>query len=588
TVEGTTGRTSTHASRWLATLAVSAFCTPFVLADDLFVPGDFATIQEAIAAAENGDNVIVSPGTYAEAIDFLGKAIDVRSTDGAETTIIDADGTGLPTVTFFTGEGLDSVLDGFTITGGTGREDIFGSINGAGIYVEDASPTLRNLIVRDNDTGFGNGGGMYLDNSFGVVEDSTFSGNASFGGGGAYVLEGAPTLENLLFINNTGGNNGGGLTTAISNATVLNCRFETNSDVDFGGGMYVNGGSPVIDGALFYRNDASSGGGFFARNFSGQLLNSRSIENTARTGGGIYIASGSDNSVVANTIIAGNEDSIWGGAAVFNGASPLFYGNVLIGNSTGIYSSFGSFPFIANSIIIGNDTKFGSGAELYGDGIPFLEYSIIDELYRFSGDGVLLGVDPLFVDKNGPDGILGTIDDDYRLQAGSPAIDAGSNDLWLEDLLVDFDGSDRFVDDPNTPDTGVGTGGIIDIGPFEFQPQGGQQLIINVDKMRGGEFSTFSVENGEPNGQVMIAWGTREGETKRSIGGWCVDFGFEIPANDFQSRLIAMGRFDNAGTFVTTVRVPERATGAELMFQAAQGGTCPEPAMSNMMEMVVE
>ncbi|MCH9021473.1 MAG: hypothetical protein IID32_01760, partial [Planctomycetes bacterium] len=46
------------------------------------VPGDFATIQGAIDAAVNGDEVVVDPNTYYEIIDFLGKAITVRSASG--------------------------------------------------------------------------------------------------------------------------------------------------------------------------------------------------------------------------------------------------------------------------------------------------------------------------------------------------------------------------------------------------------------------------------------------------------------------------------------------------------------------------
>ena len=55
--------------------------------------GAYSTIQGAIAAAAPNDEIIVGPGTYAETIDFLGKAITVRSSGGAEVTILD--GTGL-------------------------------------------------------------------------------------------------------------------------------------------------------------------------------------------------------------------------------------------------------------------------------------------------------------------------------------------------------------------------------------------------------------------------------------------------------------------------------------------------------------
>ena len=59
------------------------------VADVIEVPGHHPTIQEAIDAAGNGDTIEVAPDTYTERIDFLGKAITLRSTDGPEVTIID-------------------------------------------------------------------------------------------------------------------------------------------------------------------------------------------------------------------------------------------------------------------------------------------------------------------------------------------------------------------------------------------------------------------------------------------------------------------------------------------------------------------
>jgi hypothetical protein len=53
---------------------------------------------------------------------------------------------------------------------------------------------------------------------------------------------------------------------------------------------------------------------------------------------------------------------------------------------------------------------------------------------------------------------------------GSPCIDAASNAEVPADVTTDLDGRPRFVDDPNTPDTGQGTPPIVDMGPYEFQP----------------------------------------------------------------------------------------------------------------------
>ena len=43
-------------------------------------PGD--SIQTATDTAVDTDEIVVAPGTYFETIDFLGKAITLRSSDG--------------------------------------------------------------------------------------------------------------------------------------------------------------------------------------------------------------------------------------------------------------------------------------------------------------------------------------------------------------------------------------------------------------------------------------------------------------------------------------------------------------------------
>ena len=47
------------------------------------VPGDYATIQAAIDAANDGAEIVVSPDTYQENINFCGKNIILRSTDSS-------------------------------------------------------------------------------------------------------------------------------------------------------------------------------------------------------------------------------------------------------------------------------------------------------------------------------------------------------------------------------------------------------------------------------------------------------------------------------------------------------------------------
>ena len=66
----------------------------FARAETIHVPQDFPEIQFAIIVAQDGDEILVAPGTYNEQIDFQGKDNTVQSTERQEKTIIDADGAG--------------------------------------------------------------------------------------------------------------------------------------------------------------------------------------------------------------------------------------------------------------------------------------------------------------------------------------------------------------------------------------------------------------------------------------------------------------------------------------------------------------
>ena len=117
------------------------------------VPGDHATIQSAIDAATPGDETLVAPGSYTETIDFKGKAIALRSSGRSKITAIDGSGLNQTVVRCVSGEGLDTVLQGFTIAGGSAGF-------GGGLRNEGSNPTVLGCIFKGN-SATDRGDGMY-------------------------------------------------------------------------------------------------------------------------------------------------------------------------------------------------------------------------------------------------------------------------------------------------------------------------------------------------------------------------------------------------------------------------------------------
>ncbi|MFQ6043234.1 MAG: hypothetical protein ACE5PV_20475, partial [Candidatus Poribacteria bacterium] len=125
-------------------LALLSFVMIDANAATLRVPSDYDTIQAAIDDASDGDEIVVADGIYTGSgnknIDLLGKAITVRSENGPENCIIDCENNGRG---FFVhrGEGLDSVVKGFSIVNGS-TAGKFPDNNGGGILCYSASPTI--------------------------------------------------------------------------------------------------------------------------------------------------------------------------------------------------------------------------------------------------------------------------------------------------------------------------------------------------------------------------------------------------------------------------------------------------------------
>lgn len=149
----------------------------------------FCDIQPGMDAAQDGDTVLVYPGVYTDSlnteIDFQGKKVTLRSVAGPAQTTIDAEEGIAIGVQFVSGEGPDSVLEGFTIMGTEG--------DGA-ILCMGSDPTVRNCVIKDNPYGTW-GSGVILFNSRARFENCRiFDNTAFYNGAGVYINGGEPTF----------------------------------------------------------------------------------------------------------------------------------------------------------------------------------------------------------------------------------------------------------------------------------------------------------------------------------------------------------------------------------------------------------
>ncbi len=246
----------------------------------------------------------------------------------------------------------------------------------------------------------------------------------------------------------------GGYTTAdwqtfdpVANPTILD-----------GGGtarvIRITGGvSPVVEGLHLRAGHADYGGGVLIEAGSPVLQRNRLYNNMAiLNGGGVYIAGGEP--VLENNLFYGNVAAVGrGGGLYVAGGAPLLQHNTLYGNEAderggGVYLAAGT-PRIGATIIVSNTA--GQGGGVYGGGgSPLLDYN--DVWANVGGDyggSVSAGshstsTNPLFVDAMAAD---------FHLQADSPCRD------WVpitQTVAVDFEGLAR----PFGPQA--------DIGAYEF------------------------------------------------------------------------------------------------------------------------
>jgi len=300
-----------HPRTWNGTadLGADEFYPPRTLA----VPGDHAAIQDAVDGAYNGDTVLVDPGVYVENVSFKGKVLDVRSSRGPKTTVIDGGQAG-SAVTFANGEGPGARIEGFTISNGSAAE-------GGGIFCHESFPEITGNVVAGNSAG--SGGGIFCRGAGPAITNNTVENNtASLRGGGlACAACAAPRVDGNVFLNNQALE--GGAVACSESSPLLTSNLLAGNSADDGGGVFCFDSSPTITNNSVTSNTASlAGGGVCCDGASPLITNTILWNNTAPAGSEIHVLSGSPD--VSYCDVEGG----WPGTGNID-ANPQFYGPLL-------------------------------------------------------------------------------------------------------------------------------------------------------------------------------------------------------------------------------------------------------------------
>lgn len=301
------------------------------------VPADHATIQGAINAAINGDEVIVQPGFYSENVVMLGKNITLRSSDPTSatvvaTTIIDG-GTTTSVITFAGSETSACAVLGFTIQNGN-------AASGGGIRGNGCAATISRNVIQNN---------------------------TASSGAGIYGIEGL--ISRNIITNNVASTSGGG----IAQATGATIEFNTISYNQVTGGARQGAGIRSSHDII--------------------CRNNRIVYNQVTTGYGAGVGIDNSSGFFANNVIAFNETLVNGTGAAMFAVTGTMQNCVIYGNESDTAAAVNSYRLqIVNCIIWGNVSLFGGDYDYEG-----ALFNCAVDSWPGVGEGLVTS-DPMFAD----------------------------------------------------------------------------------------------------------------------------------------------------------------------------------------------
>ncbi|HVP11374.1 MAG TPA: hypothetical protein VMV94_09345 [Phycisphaerae bacterium] len=237
------------------------------------------------------------------------------------------------------------------------------------------------------------------------------------------------------------------------------------SPLDCAGGMAIYQGG-MIRNCVFVGNLATNSGaavycGYSAVSFVNCLFgNNRCLPSGSGVGGAIRLSANVDYSglTVTNCTFVGNTAPVRGGAIAAD----------LSGDPSGIPVSISNSIFWYNTAASSPQISTGAGIAVS------VTYSDVQGGFGGSGN---INTYPAPLDPNGPDGRVGSLDDNWRLSPTSPCIDAGNNSADIDVTTpgvqpiprTDLDLHARQMDDPNSTDAAGQSCPVVDMGAYEFR-----------------------------------------------------------------------------------------------------------------------
>ena len=446
-------------------LAASASAADYYVASDGTYEGApegatvYTTIDEAIAAAENADDVIyVKPGTYATTTErgpnLRAKLIGTGTS--RDEVLIQPDG-AYRTLRMAAGSWLENV----TVVGNT---DITKVDKGGAIEISGG--TVTNCVIRGGTAkanGSVAGGNLYVNSNDALVTDcEIYGGTAHKRGGNVYLDHGLVcncVIHDGVCDDNIGGN------VYIYQGTVSNCVIYAGTARNDGGNVRMNGSGTMVDcvisnGVITSESSASKKGANVYMDSTAKMSRCRLVGGSHSGGyNGGSLAIGTATAITEDCLIEGSEC----GGVLFVGTSYLYNCTVVNNDKYGVWA-WNNSAHVFNTVIYGN-TENGSNKDWTGNmpndaSAEFLNNAVTASGSRHSKTDyptvVLLGDTSAFADyENG----------DYT-PASADLIDSGTADpRGASASSLDLAGEPRLS-------------GNVDIGCYEYQKT---ELVVRID-----------------------------------------------------------------------------------------------------------